>query len=66
MGDQTNLEAEIQHLKGAVRAKQAPTETGQGDPVVRRVRKKLKRAQRKRRKLLLRRQHAGHKNKATT
>ena len=66
MARHSDVDGDIQHLKEKLRAKGSGSSTVDPDPAIRHLRKQLKRAQRKRRKLVLRRQHAGQKRQATT
>lgn len=65
MAKLASLEEEIAKMKEKVRAKLASTENPEADPVARQLRKRLKRLQRKRRKLLMR-QQAAKKEKAAS
>ena len=66
MAHRSDVDGDIQHLKEKLRAKGSGSSTADPNPAARHLRKRLKRAQRKRRKLVLRRQHAGQKRQATT
>jgi ribosome-binding ATPase YchF (GTP1/OBG family) len=57
MAKTASLEADLERLKKKVREQKA-AEHDAGDPKLRALRKRLKRAQRKRRRLALRKEHA--------
>ena len=59
-----SLEGDLKRLKKKVREQRKTADQGTNDPKVRALRKRLKRAQRKRRRLALRKEHAKGKKTA--
>ncbi|HZS12610.1 MAG TPA: hypothetical protein VFA38_10195 [Nitrospirales bacterium] len=56
---------DLSTLKEKVRTRRAASENPEGDAAIRRLRKRLKREQRKRRRLTIRKQHAAKKTAET-
>ena len=63
MGKATPLEADLTRLKEKVQKRRGASDNPEGDAAIRSLRKRLKRAQRKRRRLVVRKQHAMGKKK---
>jgi len=64
MAKTASLEADLERLKKKVQEQRKTAEHGTTDPKLRALRKRLKRAQRKRRRLALRKEHAKGKKTA--
>ena len=64
MGNATPLEADLTRLKEKVQKRRGASDNPEGDAAIRALRKRLKRAQRKRRRLVVRKQHAMGKKSA--
>jgi hypothetical protein len=64
MAKKTSLEADLERLKKKVREQRKTGQNDTSDPKQRALRKRLKRAQRKRRRLVLRKEHAKGKKTA--
>jgi hypothetical protein len=64
MAKTASLESDLERLKQKVREQRKTADQDTNDPKLRALRKRLKRAQRKRRRLALRKQHAKGKKTA--
>jgi hypothetical protein len=64
MAKTASLEGDLERLKKKVREQRKTADQGTTDPKARALRKRLKRAQRKRRRLALRKEHAKGKKTA--